>query len=81
MSLKPGNSVSTVACKPGIMNIPRIAVQSVQSESGEGYTPERDDLLKMLEQYSTDNLHKIDLTEAINSMKREAEIRIHADSE
>jgi hypothetical protein len=53
----------------------------IQNESGEGYTLEQNDLHKNLEQHSTDHPHKIDLTEAINSMKQEAEIHIHADSE
>lgn len=53
----------------------------IQIESGEGYTLEQDELYRILDKQSEDNPHKIDLTEAIGSMKREAEIRIHVDSE
>ena len=51
----------------------------IQPESSEGYTLEQDELYGVLQQQSLDNPHKIDLTEAINSMKQEAEIRIRAD--
>ncbi len=53
----------------------------IQNESGEGYTLEQDELFEILEQQSMDNPHKIDLTQAIGSMKREAEIHIHVDSD
>jgi len=53
----------------------------IQDESGEGYTLEQDTLFKELDKQSMDNPHKIDLTEAIGSMKQEAEIRIHVDGE
>ena len=53
----------------------------IQLESGEGYTLEQDELYGVLQKQSQDNPHKIDLTEAINSMKQEAEIRIRADNE
>jgi len=53
----------------------------IQNESGEGYTLEQGELYNILDKQSEDNPHKIDLTEAIGSMKREAEIRIHVDSE
>ena len=51
----------------------------VQNESGEGYTLEQDELHAILQTMSVENPHKIDLTEAIYSMKQEAEIRLHAD--
>jgi hypothetical protein len=51
----------------------------IQNDSGEGYTLEQDELYGVLQQQSLDNPHKIDLTQAINSMKKEAEIRIRAD--
>jgi hypothetical protein len=53
----------------------------IQNESGEGYTLEQDELHQILEQQSQDNPYKIDLTEAIGNMKREAEIHIHVDHE
>lgn len=53
----------------------------IQSESGEGYTLEQDKLYQALKKQSMDNPHKIDLTEAIGSMKQEAEIHIHVDNE
>lgn len=51
----------------------------IQNEAGEGYTLEQDELHKSLMAQSQENPHKIDLTEAIGSMKREAEVRIHVD--
>ncbi len=51
----------------------------IQHESGEGYTLEQDELFRVLQQQSQENSYKIDLTEAINSMKQEAEIRISVD--
>jgi hypothetical protein len=51
----------------------------VQNESGDGYTLEQEELYAVLRQQSLDNRHKIDLTEAISSMKKEAEIRIRVD--
>jgi len=50
-----------------------------QRESGEGFTLEQAELHDVLQRQSLDNPHRIDLTEAINSMKQEAEIRIRAD--
>ncbi|TNF91263.1 MAG: hypothetical protein EP300_00905 [Gammaproteobacteria bacterium] len=52
----------------------------VQNESGEGFTLEQNELYGVLQQQRPDNPHKIDLTDAINSMKQEAEIRIRVDS-
>ena len=52
----------------------------VQNDSAEGFTLEQNELYGVLKQQSLDNPHKIDLTDAINSMKQEAEIRIRADS-
>ncbi len=51
----------------------------IQEESGEGYTLEQDELYDRLQRMSVENPHKIDLTEAIYSMKQEAEIRLHVD--
>ncbi len=51
----------------------------IQAESGDGYTLEQDELYDILAKQSVENPYKIDLTEAIGSMKREAEIRIHVD--
>jgi len=53
----------------------------VQSDSGEGYTLEQDELCKILGRHSVENRHKIDLTEEIGSMIQEAEIHIHVDNE
>jgi len=51
----------------------------VQSDSGEGYTLEQDELYTILNRHSTDNSRKIDLTEVIGSMKQEVEIRLNVD--
>lgn len=51
----------------------------IQDENGEGYTLEQDELFHALERQSTENPHKIDLTEAIGRMKQETEIRLHVD--
>ena len=51
----------------------------VQDESGAGYTLEQEELYKRLMTQSVDNPHKIDLTAAIEGMKREAEIQIRVD--
>ena len=51
----------------------------IQKESAEGYTLEQRELFEILQRQNPDNPHKIDLTDAINSMKQEAEIRIHVD--
>ncbi len=53
----------------------------VQDESGAGFTLEQGELYEILVQQSVDNPHKIDLTEAIGNMKREAEINIHVDDD
>jgi hypothetical protein len=50
-----------------------------QNESGEGYTLEQDELHHILEQQSTTNPYKIDLTEEIGRMKQETEIHLHVD--
>lgn len=52
-----------------------------QDESGSGYTLEQPELHRILADQSVNNPHKMDLTEAIGRMKREAEIQIHVDSE
>ncbi len=51
----------------------------VQDENGLGYTIEQDELYNKLMSQSTENPFKIDLTEAINSMKQETEIKIEVD--
>lgn len=53
----------------------------IQEESGAGYTLEQESLYKRLAEQSVDNPHKIDLTEAIEGMKREAEIQINVDEQ
>ncbi len=53
----------------------------VQDESGSGYTLEQQELHRILADQNMSNPHKIDLTEEIGRMKREAEIQIHVDSE
>lgn len=53
----------------------------VQSDSGEGYTLEQDELCKILGRHSADNPHKINLTDEIGSMMQEAEISIHVDDD
>ncbi|MCW8826912.1 MAG: hypothetical protein OQK78_10880 [Gammaproteobacteria bacterium] len=53
----------------------------VQNDSGQGYTLEQDELFHILNRHPTENPHKIDLTEVIGSMKREAEIQLHVDEE
>jgi hypothetical protein len=51
----------------------------IQRENGEGYTLEQGELYAALQQQSTENPHKIDLTEAIHHMEKEPEIRFHVD--
>ena len=51
----------------------------VQDESGAGCTLEQEELYKRLMTQSVDNPYKIDLTAAIEGMKREAEIQIRVD--
>jgi len=51
----------------------------IQDESGTGYTLEQDQLFHSLMTQSVDNPHKIDLTAAIEGMKREAEIQLQVD--
>lgn len=51
----------------------------IQRETGEQFILEQQELYSILQQQSMDNPHKIDLTEAINDMKQEAEIRIRVD--
>ena len=53
----------------------------VQNELGESYTLEQNEIYAILGRQSTDNPHKIDLTEVIGSMKQEAEIHIHVDDQ
>ena len=51
----------------------------IQNEQGEGYTLEQQELSALLKQQSTENPHKIDLTEAIHKMEAEAEIVLQVD--
>ena len=51
----------------------------IQNEQGEGYTLEQQELSALLKQQSTENPHKIDLTEAIHKMEVEAEIVLQVD--
>ena len=51
----------------------------IQDESGNSYILEQDDLFHTLMRQSTDNPHKIDLSEEIGSMKLESEIKITVD--
>lgn len=51
----------------------------IQNEQGEGYTLEQQELSALLKQQSTENPHKIDLTEAIHQMEAEAEIVLQVD--
>lgn len=53
----------------------------IQSDSGEGYTLEQDELFKILMRHGVENPHKINLTEEIGSMMQEAEIQIRVDGE
>jgi hypothetical protein len=51
----------------------------IQNESGEGYTLEQRELFSALNEQSTENPHKIDLTAAIHQMEQEAEIHLSVD--
>jgi len=51
----------------------------IQNEQGEGYTLEQDELYNALNDQSTENPHKIDLTAAIHQMEDETEIHLHID--
>ena len=51
----------------------------IQNEQGEGYTLEQQELSALLKQQSTENPHKIDLTDAIHKMEAEAEIILQVD--
>ena len=51
----------------------------IQNENGEGYTLKQQELLTALNEQSTDNPHKIDLTEAIHQMEKEPEVVLHVD--
>jgi len=51
----------------------------IQNEKGEEYTLEQKELLTALNEQSTDNPHKIDLTSAIHQMESEPEILLHVD--
>jgi len=51
----------------------------IQNEKGEGYTLEQKELFTALNDQSTDNPHKIDLTEAIHQMENEPEVLLHVD--
>ncbi len=53
----------------------------IQMESGDGYTLEQDELYDILINQSTENPHKIDLTEAIHKMEKEPEILLHVDAD
>lgn len=53
----------------------------IQNENGEGYTMEQQELHDTLMHQSTENPHKIDLTEAIHQMEKEPEIILHVDDE
>jgi len=53
----------------------------IQEESGSDYTLEQESLYRRLAEQSVDNPHKIDLIEAIEGMKREAEIQINVDEQ
>lgn len=53
----------------------------IQNENGDGYTMEQDELYDALKKQSTDNLHKIDLTEAIHRMEKEPEVILHVDKD
>ncbi len=52
----------------------------IQNEKGEGYTLEQDELFAALQQQSTENPYKIDLTEAIHLMEKEPEVSLHVDN-
>ena len=51
----------------------------IQNEQGEGYTLEQSELSSLLKQQSTENPHKIDLTEAIHKMEAEPEVVLQVD--
>ena len=53
----------------------------IQNESGDGYTLEQQELYDVLQQQSTENQYKIDLTAAIHKMEDEPEIRLHIDTD
>ena len=53
----------------------------IKNESGEDYTLEQHELYAALNEQSTDNPHKIDLTAAIHQMENEPEVHLHANSE
>ena len=51
----------------------------IQNEQGEGHTLEQQELYTTLQQQSTDNPYKIDLTEAIHQMESEPGVVLHVD--
>lgn len=53
----------------------------VQNEKGVGYTLEQHEIFTALKAQSAENPHKIDLTEAIQSMKKEPEIHLRVDAD
>ena len=53
----------------------------IQNEQGKGHTLEQQELYTALREQSTENPHKIDLTEAIHQMEKEPEIVLHVDTE
>ena len=53
----------------------------IQNEQGEGHTLEQQELYAALKQQSTENPHKIDLTQAIHHMEDEPEIHLHVDTD
>jgi len=53
----------------------------IQNEQGQGYTLEQEELYTALNEQSTDNPYKIDLTEAIHLMENEPEVALHVDTD
>ncbi|MFV9616115.1 MAG: hypothetical protein ACNYZG_09170 [Gammaproteobacteria bacterium] len=51
----------------------------IQNEQGEAYTLEQHELYTALQEQSTENPYKIDLTEAIHHMESEPEVALHVD--
>lgn len=51
----------------------------VQSDSGEGYTLEQDELYRILQRHGTENKHQIYFTEEISTMMQEEEVKIKVD--
>jgi len=53
----------------------------IETVDGKGYAVEQEELFHLLNTQSTYNPHKIDLTSAIDEMKKEPETVLHTDNQ